>query len=189
MKQRSRLGDTASASLQARRTGRDGARLGGVFSVMCHDQDGNLRWQDEAHNIVTNAGLNHVLDATLSAGTQITTWYVGLTDGTPTVAAGDTMSSHAGWAEVTNYDEAARQTWTDGGVASQSVDNSASPAVFTCSTNGTTVGGSFLTSSSTKGGTTGTLYSVAAYSGGDKSVDDGDTLTITYTFTAADDGV
>ncbi|GAG46997.1 unnamed protein product, partial [marine sediment metagenome] len=36
----------------------------------------------------------------------------GLTDGTPTPAAGDTMASHGGWTEVVAYDEGVRQTLT-----------------------------------------------------------------------------
>lgn len=188
MKQRSKMGASASAHVAAHRGVASGARWGGVFTVECRSPQGDLKWREAASNIVTNAGLDYALDAALSGGTPITTWYVGLTDGTPTVAAGDTMSSHAGWAEVTAYDEAARQTWSDGGVSSQSVTNSASAAVFTCSTNSTTIGGAFLTSDSTKGGTSGTLYAAVAFTGGDKSADDGDTITVTYTFTAADDG-
>lgn len=161
------------------------AKMQGLWKITCRDKDGNIKWEDEWENAVVNAGLDHALDATLSGGTQTTTWYVGLTDGTPTVAAGDTMSSHAGWAEVTAYDEAARVTWTDGGVSGQSVDNSASAATFTISTNGTTVGGAFLTSVSTKGGSTGILYAAGAFSAGDKSLDDNDTLDVTATFTAA----
>lgn len=143
------------------------------------------KWTDDIQNIVVNAGLNYLLDAGLSGGAQITTWYLLLTDGTPTVAAGDTMSSHAGWAEVTAYDESTRAAWTDGGVSSQSVTNSASAAVFTISADSTTVGGAGLTSVSTKGGTTGTLYAAGAFSAGDKGLDDGDTLTVTAAFDAA----
>jgi hypothetical protein len=163
----------------------DGAMAFGRWDVVCRDRHGNVKWTDHIDNLIVNAGLDHLLDVALSAGTQITTWYIGLTDGTPTVAAADTMSSHAGWTEVTAYDEAARQTWTDGGVSSQSVSNSASPATFTISTDGTTVGGLFLTSVSTKGGTTGTLYAAGAFSAGDKSLDDNDTLDVTATFTQA----
>ena len=163
-------------------------RVRGLWSVRCLDRDGRVKWEDAFQNLVVNAGLDHLLDATLSAGTQITTWYVGLTDSSPTVAAGDTMASHAGWAEDQNYSEAVRQTWSDGGVSSQSVDNSASKATF--SMNGTTtVGGAFLTSNSTKGGTTGTLYAVGAFSEGNRSVVNGDTIEVTATFTMADDGV
>jgi hypothetical protein len=45
------------------------------------------------------------------------------------------------------------------------------------------VGGAFLTSNNTKGGTTGTLFSAVDFSApGDRSVVSGDTLTVTYTF-------
>jgi hypothetical protein len=68
-------------------------------------------------------------------------------------------------------------------VSGKSVSNSASAAVFTIDTNATTMGGCFLTSVSTKGGTTGTLYAIGAFSAGDKVLDDNDTLTVTATFT------
>ena len=149
---------------------------------------GPVKWEEEWHNLVVNQGLDYLLDAGLSAGTQITSWFILLLDGTPTVAAGDTLASHAGWTEVTAYDEATRQAWTDGGVSGQSVDNSGSPAQFTISANGTTIGGAALASNSTKGGTTGTLYAAGAFTAGDKTLDDGDTLDVTATFTQADDG-
>ena len=161
------------------------ALLGGSWQVVCRRKDGTVKWEDDIKNIVVNVGLNHLLDVTLSAATQITSWFLGLTDGTPTVAAGDTMGSHAGWTEVQDYDEANRQAWTDGGASSQSVSNSGSPAVFTVNANGTVIGGAFLTSSNTKGGTTGTLYAAGAFTAGDKDLDDNDTLTVTATFTAA----
>lgn len=160
--------------------------IDGHWEIVCRAPDGRVKWRDTIENLITNAGLDHALDIVLSAGTQITSWFVGLTDGTPTVAAGDTASSHAGWSEVTAYDEATREAFTDGGVSSQSLDNSGSAAQFTISTNSTTVGGAFLISNSTKGGTTGTLFAVGAFSAGDKSLDDNDTLDVTATFTAAD---
>lgn len=161
------------------------ANVKGRWEVVCRDKHGNIKWTDVIENLVTNAGLNHLLDVTLSGATQVTSWYVGLTDGTPTVDAGDTAASHDGWTEVTAYDEATRVAWSDGGVSNQSVSNSGSPAEFTISTNSTTVGGAFLISNSTKGGSTGTLYAVGAFSAGDKILDDGDTLAVTATFTAA----
>lgn len=145
---------------------------------------GNVAWEDEVHNLVVNEGLDHLLDCTLAGGTQITSWFLGLTDGTPTPAAGDTMSSHAGWTEVTDYDEANRPACTFGSVSSQSVDNSGSVASYSINAS-VTIGGAFLTSDNTKGGSTGTLYSVGAFSGGDKSAGNGDTLEVTYTATMA----
>ena len=135
-------------------------------------------------NLVTTEGKNYLLATGLDGGTPITTWYLSLTDGTPTAAAGDTMASHAGWVEVTGYDEAARQTWTGGTAASASIDNSASVATFTITSNSTTVGGAFLTSVNTKGGATGTLYAIGAFSGGDLVLNAGSTLDVTATFTA-----
>lgn len=162
-------------------------RVKGRYEFECRDASGRLKWRDTIENIVVNTGLDYLLDVALSGGSQLSSWFVGLTDGTPTVAAGDTMSTHAGWSEVTAYSEATRQAWTDGGVSSQSVDNSASKASF--SVNGSaTVGGAFLASDNTKSGTTGTLYSVGAFSGGDRAVVNGDTLLVTATFTMADDG-
>ena len=55
--------------------------------------------------------------------------------------AGDTMSSHAGWTEITAYAESVRQTFVDGGVSGKSCSNSASQARFTCNANSTNVGG------------------------------------------------
>ncbi len=162
-------------------------RLGmkGHWEVTCRDKHGNVKWKDTIDNIVVNAGLNHILDVVLSAATQVTAWYIGLLSATPTVAAADTMASHGGWTEVTAYDEADRQGFTEAGASSQSLSNTASPAVFTISTNGTQIGGAFLTSNNTKGGTTGTLYAAGAFTAGNKDLDDGDTIDVTLTATAA----
>lgn len=185
MKHKQQAGAVMAASAH-RRSGLNGeSTVKGRWAIVCRDKHGNVKWTDVIENLVTNAGLDHLLDATLSGATQITAWYVGLTAGAPTAAAADTSASHAGWTEVTAYDEATREAWTDGGVSSRSVSNSASAAQFTISTNGTTVGGAFLISNSTKGGSTGTLYAVGAFSAGDKSLDDGDTLDVTATFTSA----
>ena len=123
----------------------------------------------------------------LTSTSQITTWYLGLYGAASSnnPAAGDTMSSHAGWTEVTAYSESTRvaASFTAATNANPSVvTNSSSKAVFTI--NGTTtVGGAFLTSGSAKSGTTGTLFSAADFSSpGDRSVVSGDILNVTYTF-------
>lgn len=155
-----------------------------LYVVEAHDAEGNLLWREEVPNLVTTAGLNDSLDKHFKAAGYTAAWYVGLTDGTPTFAAGDTASSHAGWTEVTAYDEAARQALTLGTVSGGSVDNSASKAVFTISANTTVIGGAFVISVSTKGGSTGVLYGGAAFSA-DRTLNDNDTLTVTTTLTAA----
>lgn len=161
------------------------AQGAGHWDITARGPDGNVLWRDKIENLVVNAGLDYLLDAGLSGGVPITSWFVGLTDGTPTVAAGNTMASHAGWVEVVAYSQAARPAWVDGGVAGQAVSNSGSPASFSINADATTVGGAFLTSVSTKGGTTGTLYAAGAFSGGDQVLGNGSTLDVTAAFTQA----
>ena len=159
--------------------------FGDLFEVECFDKDGNLKWTDTIKNLVVNVGLDDALDKYFKGSTYTAAHYVGLTDGTPTVAAADTMASHAGWTEVVAYDEAVRQTLTLGTVSGQSVDNSASKAVFTISANSTTIGGAFICTDNTRGGSTGTLYGGGAFTAGDKSLDDNDVLNVTVTASAA----
>src|SRR3989304_8013395 len=95
-----------------------------VYQVECYDKDGNLKWDEEFKNLVVSTGRNKYLDATLKTGVTSPTWFVGL-KGTGTVAAADTMASHAGWAELVPYSNGTRPAYTPGTVASGSVDNSA----------------------------------------------------------------
>lgn len=171
------------------KTGED-AKATGLFEIKCHDENGNLKWEAQSKNLVVNAGLAYMAGTALTSVTQITTWYLGLygAGASNTPAAGDTMSSHAGWTEVVDYSNATRvaATFVTATTANPSVvTNSASPATFNI--NGTTtVGGAFLTSGSAKSGTTGTLFSAADFgSPGDRSVVSSDTLSVTYTFSLA----
>ena len=182
--------DVASSSLIAGGFAADSASAKGVYKIQCHDKDGNLKWEAQSKNLVVNAGLAYMAGTALTSVTQITTWYLGLygAGASNTPAAGDTMSSHAGWTEVVAYSNATRvaATFVTATTANPSVvTNTASPATFNI--NGTTtVGGAFLTSGSAKSGTTGTLFSAADFgSPGDRSVVSSDTLSVTYTFSLA----
>jgi len=167
-----------------------GASIGGNkglkthYLVECFGPDGEFKWADEFDNLVVTAGLNDSLDKHLKGSAYTAAWYVGITAGTPSFDPADVMSSHGGWTEVTAYDEANRQTLTLGTVSAGSVDNSAAKATFTISTNSTTIGGAFVVTDNTKGGTTGTLYGGGAFSAGNKTLDDNDTLQVTVTLTA-----
>lgn len=77
-------------------------------------------------------------------------------------AAGDTMGAHAGWGECVAYSEATRQLWIPGSILAGALDNSASPVIVTLTAN-VTIAGFFLTTSATKGGTTGTLRARVLY--------------------------
>lgn len=155
----------------------------GYWGIKIYDAKGALVKEDEWKNLVVNEGLNYLLSSGLAAGTPITSWYVGLMGGTPTVAAADTLASHSGWTEVTAYTQTGRQAWTPGTVASESVDNSASVASFSINANSTTIGGAFLCSAAS--GTTGTLYAAGAFTGGNNVIGSGSTIQVTATFTQA----
>lgn len=113
---------------------------------------------------------------------EASVWFVGL-KGTGAAAAGDTMASHAGWAEVTPYSNATRPVLTLGAVAAGSVDNSASVAVFTINATAT-VAGAFLCDLAVKAGTTGLLYGAGDFAAS-RSVLSGDTLNVTITLTVS----
>lgn len=151
------------------------ARAKSTYTFECRDSAGNLKWREVVDNLVTTAGLNKLLDATFKTGLASPAWYVGL-KGAGTIAAGDTMSSHAGWTESAAYSESVRQTLTLGTIASGAVSNSASKAVFTMNATATIAGG-FVTDSNTKSGTTGVLYGATDFASS-RSVLSGDTLTV-----------
>lgn len=154
----------------------------GKWQLVARDEHGEIIDVREWENIVVTEGKNHLLSSALDGASQIATWYLLLTSGTPTVAAGDTAASHAGWTEITDYSEGSRQTWTGGTAAAGSIDNSGSPATFTIDANGTTIGGAGLISNNTKGGTTGVLYAAGAFTGGNLTLNTGSTLEVTATF-------
>ena len=141
-----------------------------------------VKWTAEFQNIVTTVGKNELLDKGLAGSGYTAAWYMGLissTSYTTGVAVGDTMGSHGGWAEDTAYTEGARPTsaWSAAAAGSKALSSS-----LTFSINGsTTIKGCFMTTIATKGGTTGVLYSAGLFSGGDKVVSSGDTLSVSYT--------
>jgi hypothetical protein len=181
--------DTVSAALTRGVHPQDELVALGKFTMECYDSEGKLKWSAENHNLVVNVGLQYMCGTALTSVAQITTWYIGLygAGASNTPAAGDTMASHAGWTEIVPYSNATRPacTFATATTANPSVaTNSASVAVFTINATAT-VGGAFLVSNDTKLGTTGTLFSAADFTGGDRSVGSGDTLNVTYTLSLA----
>ena len=183
--------DVVSSGLTCNTKAGEDAKATGLFEIKCHDKDGNLKWTAESKNLVVNAGLQYMAGTALTSVTQITTWYLGLygAGASNTPAASDTMLSHGGWTEYVNYSNATRvaATFATATTANPSVvTNTASPAAFNINGAGGTVGGAFLTSGSAKSGTAGTLFSAADFgSPGDRAVVNGDTLSVTYTFSLA----
>lgn len=159
--------------------------VGGRFHFEAYDADGKLAWSAEIPNGVKNTALNDVLNVYLRNGTPKAAWYMSLIDnsGFTALAAADTISSHAGWSEATGYSSSTRPAWSPGAASGQAVVNGT--AVDFAMTGTATIKGAFIVSESTKGGTTGLLYCTAAFIEGNQAVQNGYTLKVTYTATAA----
>jgi len=158
-------------------------RVGGVFHCQ-HVRNGEVIDEWDQPNLVVNEGLDKLLSVMFNAGTQISTWYLGLFEGNYTPTSTVTAATIAADAtECTAYDEAARPEYNEAAPSSQSITNSANRATFTFNAS-KSVYGAFLISNNTKGGSTGTLFSAARFSSS-KSVVSSDELLLTYTFTAA----
>jgi hypothetical protein len=164
------------------------AKFGGVFTVECRDADGNLKWEEEFPNLVVNTGLQSINTQFFKGVTYTATWYLGLVTGPGsgnTYLAANTMASHAGWTENVSYSQSARPTMAFGtaSTADPSVIATSTPVVFTMNASAT-LAGAFVTTDNTKSGTTGTLFSVGNFTVGDRGVVSGDTVNVTYTFSA-----
>ena len=140
----------------------------------------------EFENIVVDQGLNYALNAGFGQAAAISSWCVGLYEGnyTPTSGA-DASTITALSTECTAYTSATRPAWTlPGATSNKQLTNAAARASFIFNAT-KTIYGAFLVSSSTKSGTTGTLFSAAKFTTA-KSVDADDELLITYILTSAD---
>ena len=191
------FGDHAEISLQANAGTNETVGIAGTYHVECRDKDGNLKWEETFPNLVVAVGKQLMLDTLLKGSAYTVTGpYLGLISGTGTYAAADTMTSHAGWTEFTNYTvggSAVRGTAvfasaTSSGLTPSNVTSSAATAItYTITGAGGTVGGCFLVTGSgavsTQSSTAGTLYSAGNFSTA-KVTTAGDTVSVTYSTTA-----
>jgi hypothetical protein len=160
----------------------DEVKCAGVYTLRCFDKPGgDLLWEQDITNLWTTLGKNNTLDNQLSGSAYTAAWYMGLitSTGYTAVAAGDTMSSHSGWSESSNYSQSTRPSlaWSSASAGSKALS---SAAQFTMNATDTIVG-CFITSNSTKAGTTGTLFSAGAFTGGNQPVVTGNALAVSYT--------
>lgn len=187
MFENSKGSDFVASALIRAAGGNDAASACGVYTLECIGADGQVKWSDKLHNLVVNQGLQDMNAKYFTGSSYTATWYIGLygaaASNNPT--ASDTAASHPGFTEITPYSNATRPTCTFGTptTANPSVaSNSASPASYTINATAT-VGGAFLISNNTKGGSTGVLFSASDFAApGDRVVASGDTLNVTYTF-------
>jgi hypothetical protein len=186
-KEKVKMADQCDATVIRGASMKEDQSISGYYVVECHGADGQFKWSEEIHNLVTTVGLNLTMDTVLgnsAAGAVV----MGL-KGAGTPALADTQASHVTWDEVggTNAPSYSgnRPTPTFGAAAAGAKATS-SPVVFTMTGSGT-VAGCFINigGSATKDSTTGTLFSAGDFTAGSKTVTSGDTLSVSYTATAA----
>ena len=184
----SKAQDSVTAGMVAQRIGGERVGAGGIFTVTCVGADGKEKWSDTFHNLVVNQGLQDMNSKYFSGVGYTAAWFLGLVQGPGsgnTYAATDTLATNPGWNELvpgTAY-TGNRKTVTFGTATTADpsvIANSGSPSSFAMLVNGTVVAGALL--ASVNSGTSGILFSVGNFTGGDKTVDNGDTLNVTYSF-------
>jgi len=158
-------------------------KLGGVFKFWCYDREGNLAWTADAGNLVVDEGLDYALDLLLGTATKKAAWYIGIVDSEPNTSYDDTLASHPGWVEVTQY-IGNRKEYTPGAVSEQTINNMSARAQFEITEDNVVIGGGFLTPAET--GTEDILLSVAPFTVGDKIAETGYILEVAYEFSVAD---
>jgi len=165
------------------------AEAHGRYEVECIGADGKLKWRDTIENVVATVGKNLMLDTAFAgAAYTVTGPYMGLISSTSytAVAAGDTMTSHAGWLEAgganapTYTGNRKTAVWSAATAGGKALSAALSFAI----TGTGTAKGAFLVygsgASATKDNTGGTLWSAGTFSTGDKAVVNGDTLNVNY---------
>lgn len=149
----------------------------GRFTIECRDKSGGLKWTEEVDNTVLTAGKTDIVDKYLKGSSYTAGWFL-LLKGSGSIAAGDTLASHAGWSEVTPY-AGNRPTVTWGTTSGGS--NTSSGTVVTINATATVAGCGIA---SVNSGTSGVLYNMSDFAS-PRSVADGDTLTITTTISVS----
>jgi hypothetical protein len=194
------FGDNATITLNAGANSNEVLGVHGQYHVVCHDKDGNLKWEEKFPNLVVAAGKQLLLDTLLrTTGTYTTVGpFLGLTKVSLTPVATDTMTTlvTTNAAEFINYtvsSSAVRGTAsfaasTSTGTTPSNVTTSAAAAItYTITGAGGTVYGCFLVTGSgavsTQSSTAGTLYSEGNFATA-KVTTAGDTVSVTYSTTA-----
>jgi hypothetical protein len=192
-----KINENASASLVGHPSNVQGLSIHGVYTVECHDAEGNVKWTAEAPNHVMTEGTNLLLDTGLEGSSYTAAVYMGLisSQNYTTTAVGDTAAQIGG---TNQWDEAGSSyTPTYSGTRKLAAFSAASGGAISLSsalsftfTGAGTVKGCFLIygsgASSTIENTAGTLFSAGVFTGGDKVVANTDVLNVSYTVTITD---
>jgi hypothetical protein len=186
--------DASSASVIRGSKLAESCNAQGRFAATCIGPDGQVKWEDSFANVVVTEGKNLALDTFFNGSGYSTTGpYIGLVSsvGYSAVNVANTaaqINGSNGWKEAgsdVNFPLYTAPRKTCGfNPASSGSKSFATTASFAITPTGGTVKGCFIVlgagASATIASTTGTLWSVGLFSGGDKVVGDGDTLNVSY---------
>jgi len=169
--------------------------LEGVYVATCYDANGVEKWSDTIENLTTNVGRKNLMDSYFgNTGGGAIVMGLGGANGSATFtpAYADTQASHAGWFEVGGANaptySGTRKTpsFSAATTANPSVLATSAAVVFSMTSSGTVYGAFINVGGSTAiDNTTGTLFSIGAFTAGSKTVTSGDTINVTYTLSAA----
>jgi hypothetical protein len=155
-----------------------------ISGVYTHNVNGLDEREDT--NIITDEGLNHILNVAFNGASAVGTWYLAPYSGNVSPASSWTAANFTSNAtEITSgtdgYSESVRQTYVEATSTAKSITNNANKAAFTIATaTSVTIWGAGLLSVSTKGGTTGVLASASKFSAS-RVVYDADVFNLGYT--------
>jgi hypothetical protein len=177
--------DAVAAGMVAKNGFKESAKGGGVYTVECVGADGQVKWTDTMSNLVVDEGLQDMNTQYFKGSAYDAAFFLGLITGPASgtsFAATDSLASHAGWTEFTDY-SGSRKAVTFGSATDASpslINSTGSPSSFAI-TGTAVVAGAFLCTVAS--GTSGVLFSEADFdSPGDRSVVSGDTLNVSYSF-------
>lgn len=190
-----KFGDSCAASASFGGGSAETVGLEGVYTATCYDANGVEKWTDTFTNLTTNVGRKNLMDSYFAnTGGGAIVMGLGGANGSSTFtpAYADTQGSHAGWYEVGGANaptySGTRKTpsFSAATTANPSVLATSAAVVFSMTGSGTVYGAFINVGGSTAiDNTTGTLFSIGAFTAGSKTVTSGDTINVTYTLSAA----
>lgn len=157
----------------------------GLFVAKCF-KNGKLVWEDVIKNLITDQGINYILNTSLTGLTAVSTLYLIPFETNYTPLAVDTYASK-GFVESQTYNESIRQAYTISSTSTKSFNNTNYPAVMVFNAVKTIYGLAVVGGSSIKGDSAaseGILLAAGKFDSS-KALTSGKVLSLTYTITGS----
>lgn len=132
------------------------------FEYEIANADGSVAECGHLRNHFTNDGFNYFMGVNFTGALQRGPWYFGIINnsGYTGVAAGDTITSHAGWTEFITVSEATRRQWAPAAPDADGVVKNILYVEYK-PTAALSAKGFFIVDENTLGGSTGLLLATA----------------------------